>query len=140
MPSGGKHLHGHIPETAVDSHVLRNGRDRTGPHEPPSSSSTHQAPTKEILLNSICYPPQIVPDVLHSSAGKNLCRFNPALGSLRESQLQCALRKLKLLILRQAPVLHVLNLRSQGFESFGHLQCADHDLLHDIASVTHALG
>jgi len=29
---GGKHVHRHVPETAVDSHVLRNSGDRTGPH------------------------------------------------------------------------------------------------------------
>jgi hypothetical protein len=47
---------------------------------------------------------------------------------------------LKLLILGESSLLHVLDLRSQALESIGHLQSANDDLVHDIASMTHALG
>ncbi len=91
-------------------------------------------------MNSICNPPEIIPDVLHPSAGEKLRRLEPARSSLRESQFKSALREFELFVLRQSPLLHVLNLRGQTFEPFSHLKCADHDLLHYIASMTHALG
>ena len=37
-------------------------------------------------------------------------------------------------------MLHALNLRGQALESLGHLECANDDLVHDIASMTYALG
>src|SRR5271163_1209974 len=40
MRSGGKHPHRQIPKTAVDSYVLRNGRDRTRTNEPSGDCST----------------------------------------------------------------------------------------------------
>ena len=139
MPSGGKDLHRQVPDATVDSHVLCNSRDRTGPNEPPSGCSTPQPPAKQIFLNSIRDPPEIVPNVLRPPAGEKLRRLEPALGSFRESQLKCALGKLKLLILRESPMLHVLNLRGQTLESLSHLKSANDDLVDDIAPMAHTL-
>src|SRR5277367_5950393 len=98
MPSGGEHLHRQIPDATVDSHILRNGRDRPGTDQAAARCSTDQASTQEILLKPIRDPPEIIPNILRSPAGEKLRRLESAHGSLRESELSCALGQLKLLI------------------------------------------
>ena len=105
----------------------------------PVDCSTPQSPAKQIFLNSIRHPPQIIPHVLRPPAGEKLRRLESALGSLRESQFQCALGQSKLIILREPPLLHVLNLSGQALESFRHFKSTNHDLVDDIAPMTHTL-
>src|SRR5271168_4777019 len=70
MPSGGKRLHRQVPDATVDSHVLRNCGDRTRANEPPSDCATPQASAKQIFLNTIRDPPEIIPHILRPPAGE----------------------------------------------------------------------
>jgi hypothetical protein len=122
--SGAQDLHRQIPNATVDSHVLRNGRDRTRTNEPFRHGSAAQALAKEIFLNSIRDPPEIVPNVLRPPAGEQLRRL--------ESQCDRPVEFAPLSGSEES-----LAAQIEHTETFRHLESTHHDLVHDIAPVTH---
>jgi hypothetical protein len=68
-----------------------------------------------------------------------LRRFEPTGNTLQVSQLKCALCETQFLILRESPLLYLLDLCSQALEPFRHLRRADHYLVGNIAPVAHTL-
>ena len=135
--SGYEHLRRQVPKSAIDPHVLSEGRDPTRMAEISVRRPTGQAAPQQVLLDAIQRAPEIVRLVLDPTAAQKLRGLHAGFSHVRVAHRHRRVGELELLVPQELSGLHTLDLAGQDLKLLGDAKRARDHLIDDVAPVRH---